>query len=122
AGLVGLPFGGALSFTVLLIALAALMLGKLTNLPTVATSAIALGILEQGVTWNDEISFGIFTLAADKAVLITPIIGLVIIVALFVQKVGATRAEQDDASSWQNADDVRPIPAELRGVGEVRAV
>jgi branched-chain amino acid transport system permease protein len=120
AGLVGLPFGGALSFTVLLIALAALMLGKLSNLPTVATSAIALGILEQGVTWNDEINFGVFTLAADKAVLITPIIGLVIIVALFVQKVGSTRAEQDDASSWQNADDVRPIPAELRTVPEVR--
>jgi branched-chain amino acid transport system permease protein len=136
AGLVGLPFGGALSFTVLLIALAALMLGKLTNLPTVATSAIALGILEQGVTWNSEIVFfreiqpfgvaiplpEIFTLQADKAVLITPIIGLVIVVALFVQKVGSTRAEQDDASSWQNADDVRPIPTELRKVPEVQGV
>jgi branched-chain amino acid transport system permease protein len=120
AGLVGLPFGGALSFTVLLIALAALMLGRLTNLPTVATAAIALGVLEQGVTWNDEINFGIFTLAADKAVLVTPIIGLVIIVALFVQKVGSTRAEQDDASSWQDADDVRPVPTELRRVPEIR--
>jgi branched-chain amino acid transport system permease protein len=136
AGLVGLPFGGALSFTVLLIALAALMLGKLTNLPTVATSAIALGILEQGVTWNSEIIFfrdihvfgvtiplpDLVTLSADKAVLITPIIGLVIVVALFVQKVGSTRAEQDDASSWQNADDVRPIPTELRKVREVQVV
>lgn len=122
AGLVGLPFGGALSFTVLLIALAALMLGRLTNLPTVATSAIALGILEQGVIWNDEIDLGLVHLAADKAVLITPIIGLVIVVALFVQRVGTTRAEQDEASSWQNADDVRPVPAELRRVPEVRVV
>ena len=49
---------------------------------------------------------------------LTPIIGLVIVVALFVQKVGSTRAEQDDASSWQDAADVRPIPSELRNVRE----
>ena len=36
-------FGAALTFTVLLRALAALMLGNVTNLPSVALSAVALG-------------------------------------------------------------------------------
>jgi branched-chain amino acid transport system permease protein len=121
AGILGLPFGSAFTFTVLLVALAALMLGRLTDLPTIATSAVALGVLEQGVGWNDQIRFGLFTVTADRAVLITPIVGLVIIGALFVQKAGTTRAEQDATSSWQTAEDVRPVPAELRTVPEVRA-
>lgn len=122
AGITGLPFGAALSFNVLLMALAALMLGKLTNLPTVATSAIALGLLEQGVSWNDEINFGLFHLAAEEAVLITPILGLVIVVSLFVQRTGQSRAEQDDGSSWQSSADVRPVPREIRSLREVRFV
>jgi ABC-type branched-subunit amino acid transport system permease subunit len=122
AGITGLPFGSVLSFNVLLMALAALMLGRLTNLPTVATSAIALGLLEQGVSWNDEINFRLFHLNSESAVLITPILGLVIVVALFVQKTGQTRAEQEAGSSWQAAEDVRPLPRELRSLREVQAV
>jgi len=120
AGIVGLPFGSAFTFTVLLVALAALMLGRLVELPTVVASAVALGMLEQGVAWNDEIRLGLLTITADKAVLITPIVGLTIIGALLVQRRGLSRADQDTSSSWRGAEDVRPIPAELRPVREVR--
>jgi branched-chain amino acid transport system permease protein len=119
-GILGLPFGSTFTFTVLLVALAALMLGRLTRLPTIVASAIALGMLEQGVTWNDEIRLGLFTVVADEAVLITPIIGLVIVVALLAQRTGATRAEQDASLSWQTAGDVRPVPAEVRRLPGVR--
>ena len=42
----------ALSYGILLRALAALMLGRLTNLTAIAGSAVALGVLELGVGWG----------------------------------------------------------------------
>ncbi|MCC5951937.1 MAG: ABC transporter permease [Acidimicrobiia bacterium] len=122
AGIVGLPFGPVFSLNVLLLALAALTLGKLTDLPAIATSAVALGLLEQGVIWNDQINLGFATIPSERAVLVTPIIGLVILVALLVQRSGTTRAETDASSSWQTTDDVRPVPPEVRSVPEVQIV
>lgn len=127
AGILGLPFGTAFTFTVLLMTLAALMLGRFTNLPAIAFSAVALGVLEQGVGWNDEVRLELFDLellsiAADHPDFMIPVLGLVILGALFIQRTGATRAEQDASSSWQSAEDVRPVPTELRRVPEVQLV
>ena len=52
AGIIGLPIGSALSFGVLLRALAALMLGRMTHLPTIVASSVVIGVLEMGVDWN----------------------------------------------------------------------
>ena len=52
AGILGVPLGAALSLDALVQALAALVIGRLRHLPTVATAAVALGILEYGVAWN----------------------------------------------------------------------
>ena len=112
ASILGLPAGGGLSLTLLLSSLAALMLGKLTDLPTIAASAVVLGLLEQGVVWNHP----------RNPELIDPVLALVIVGCLLVRKMGSTRAEQDGASSWQAAAEVRPVPRELRGLPEVRAV
>ena len=54
AGITGVPIGSALSIVALVQALAALVIGRLRHLPTVATTAVALGILEYGVAWNAE--------------------------------------------------------------------
>ena len=35
---------------------------------------------------------------------------------------GSTRAERDSVSSWRSAEEIRPVPSELRSVGEVRVV
>ena len=48
AGIVGLPIASALSVGVLLRALGALVLGRMTNLPAIAANAVALGVLEVG--------------------------------------------------------------------------
>jgi branched-chain amino acid transport system permease protein len=112
AGIIGLPIGLGFSFTILLSALAALMLGKLTELPTIALAAVALGLLEQGIVWNNE----------RNPELVDPILALVIVVCLLARKIGSTRVETDTASSWQATDEVRPLPLELRHLREVRLV
>lgn len=111
AGIIGLPFGSAFTFTLLLSALAALMLGRLTDLPAIAATAVALGVLELAVDWN-----------AESPLLIDPIIGLVIVVGLLVQRRTTSRAQTQAASTWQAAEDVRPIPEEVARLPEVRAL
>jgi branched-chain amino acid transport system permease protein len=112
AGMQGLPVISTLNFSVLLAALAALVLGNLVNLPAVVVSAVALGLLQEGVTWHNP----------SSPELVEPILALVIVVALLVRKAGATRADPNRPSSWNAADEVRPVPPELRSLPEVRAV
>jgi branched-chain amino acid transport system permease protein len=54
-GILGLPTGTELGLSVLLRALVALLLGRLTNLTAVTTSAVALGVLELGIAWEHEV-------------------------------------------------------------------
>jgi branched-chain amino acid transport system permease protein len=112
AGIIGLPVGYALSFAVLLRSFAALMMGRLTNLPAICASAVALGILELGVAWDNP----------QDPQLIDPILAVVVVVALVARRRGASRAEASDASSWQVAEETRPVPPELARVPEVRFV
>ena len=108
AGILGLPFGSSFTFTLLLGALAALTLGRLSNLPAIAANAVALGILEIAVDWNSE-----------SARLIDPILALVVVVGLLLQRRSTSRAALDTSSTWQTAEEVRPILSELRSIPEV---
>lgn len=112
AGIDGLPVITGLNLSVLLAALAALMLGNLVDLPAVAAAAVALGLFAQGVTWNNP----------RHPELVEPILAAIIVLALLLRKAAATRSEIDQASTWRSSDDVRPIPAELRHLPEVRLV
>jgi branched-chain amino acid transport system permease protein len=104
AGILGVPLGAALSLTALVQALAALVIGRLRNLPTVATTAVALGVLEYGVAWN-----------ASSPLLVMPIIGAFVLVALLLQRRQYGRADRDEAAGWRLADEVRPLrPAVAR--------
>jgi branched-chain amino acid transport system permease protein len=109
--LIGFPLGSAFGFLVLLRALAAVMLGRLTNLPAIAACAIALGILETGVQFN-----------AQRIDTLPAVLGGVILVGLLLQRPSAERSSRQTASTWQAADEVRAVPPELRSVGEVRLV
>ncbi len=114
AGIIGLPIGGALSFNVLLRSLAALTLGNLTNLPAITASAVALGVLETGMVANNR------SPAESGAVLAG-----VIIVALLARSLlgrSDSRADADDTSTWQAAEEIRDVPPELRRVPEVMIV
>jgi branched-chain amino acid transport system permease protein len=110
AGILGLPVGLDLSDTVLLAALAALVLGNLVELPTIALAAVALGVLQQGVLWNHESDPG----------LVDPVLAAIVIVALLVRRKSSSRS--DTVSTWAVSDEVRPLPRELRSLTEVRMV
>jgi branched-chain amino acid transport system permease protein len=109
AGVASLPFGIGLGLSVVLRALAALVIGRMTRLVAIAATAVAIGVLEAGIRWN-----------TGDVYLIAPILAGLIIVSLLLQRRNAPRAEQDDTSSWQGLGDVRPTPSSLAGLREVR--
>jgi branched-chain amino acid transport system permease protein len=117
SGVIGLPIGTALSLGVLMRALAALMLGRMTNLTTIALSGVAIGVLQMGVDWN-----GISFLDQKSPLLIEPIVALVAIAALMMRRKDVSRLETDSASSWSAADEVRPVPPELARLPEIKLV
>lgn len=110
ASVVALPVAATLSFGILLTALAALVLGNLSDLVVVAAAAVAVGILEQGVLYNQP----------DE--MVAPVLGGVIVVVMLMRRLGSTRAASDATTAWLSADEVRPVPAEMRRLPEVRAV
>ncbi len=101
AGVFGIPIGGQLGLLLLLRALAALMLGRMVHLPTMLGSAIALGVLQEGLLWNAE---GPAAAEAQMA----GITGIVIVVALLTQNSRGIR-ESLDTSSWQAVGDSSAI-------------
>jgi len=104
AGILGVPLGNALSISTLVQALAALVIGRLRNLGTIAVAAVAVGILEYGVAWN-----------AESPLLVAPFVGAAVMAALLMQRRGSTRLDQDTTASWRLADEVRDLdPAVAR--------
>jgi len=104
-----LPIGAAGSVSGLILALSALVIGRLRHLPTIAVAAVALGVLEYGIMWN-----------ADSPLLVAPFVGVAVMVALLMQRKGSTRLDQDTTASWRLADEVRDLPAHLARLHLVR--
>lgn len=109
AGILGIPIGSALSISTLVLALAALVIGRLRHLPTVAVAAVALGIFEYGVQWN-----------ATSPLLIAPFIGVAVMAALLLQRRETTRSDLDVQMSWRLADEVRELNSRTAGLPLVR--
>ena len=120
AGIVGVPLGSPVGLTVLLSALAALMLGRLSDMPAIVASSMALGLLETHVRWNEELVVGPFHLDLGSDFVVAPVLAVVILVTLLVRRRDVSRAASDATSSWQAAGEVRPIPPELVRAPEVR--
>ena len=100
--------GAAGEPTLLLPALAAAVLARMTSLPRAALAAIGLGVLQQAVFWT-----------TGRAGLIDLAYLIVILVGLSLQRDRSTRAESGALSSWVRAGDGAPIPAPLRRLPEV---
>lgn len=111
AGILGVPLGSALSITALVQALAALVIGRLVNLGAIALSAVALGVLEYGVTWN-----------MNSPLATAPIIAAAVLVALLLQRRDTARVSTDTTASWRAVDEVRPLPDRVRRQPKVRVV
>jgi branched-chain amino acid transport system permease protein len=95
--------------SLLLFTLAAAVLGRMESLPRAAAAAIGLGIFQEAVIWN----WSNATLA--DALLIVVILG-----ALVVQRDLFSRVVETGISTWRTMREVRPVPAELRRLPEVR--
>ncbi|HEX4980154.1 MAG TPA: ABC transporter permease [Ilumatobacteraceae bacterium] len=100
AGILGVPWGTAIGATALVPAIAALAIGQLRDLPAIALTAISLGVLEYGVSWN-----------ASSPLLVTPIIGAAVFVTLLARHVQVGRADVSETSSWRLAEEIRPVTA-----------
>lgn len=112
ATILGLPVSPTMSLAALVMALTALVLGGSDNLPAVALSSVALGVLEQGVLWH----------SSDHPAMVYVVFAGVVLVGLVIQRSGRRRVDLDATVSWRAADDPRGVPSELAALPEVRAV
>ncbi|RTL08877.1 MAG: hypothetical protein EKK62_05245 [Acidimicrobiia bacterium] len=110
AGVASLPFSFGLGLTVLLRALAAMVVGRMTHLVAITVTAVSLGVLESGIRWTTGESW-----------LVSPFLAVLIVVSLLLERRGTSRADQDRTSSWRASGDVRPTPWSLARLPEVRA-
>jgi branched-chain amino acid transport system permease protein len=106
AGIVGLPIGRVLGPSILVRALAAVVIARMERLPTIFGASALLGVLESVLIFKGD------------ATLVDPIMFVVILGALLFQRRGQV-ARTDEQSAWQAAADVRPIPRELSRLREV---
>jgi ABC-type branched-subunit amino acid transport system ATPase component/ABC-type branched-subunit amino acid transport system permease subunit len=112
AGILGLPIGSAFGPAILLRALAAAVIGRMENFGAMFVAACGLGIVETAIIWNE-----------GSGTLVDPAIFVIVIGALLLQRRRRESRSDDQAiSSWQNTDQVRPVPRELRRLPEVRWV
>ncbi|MEY2570556.1 MAG: hypothetical protein QOE63_906, partial [Acidimicrobiaceae bacterium] len=111
AGVLGLPIDSALSFDLLLRSLAAMVLGGMTDLVAVTAAAVALGVLESGISYH-----------VSRPQLTDVFFAAVIFVALLVIRARSGRSSLDDASTWLAVDDARPVPERVSRLNVVRLV
>ena len=110
-GISGLPVGGDTGLPLLLRALAALVIGRMTDLRGVLAAAIGIGIMQQGVFWNSS--------ATEAAAYMSAITAAAIIISLLFRRADNLRTDRAGEGDWQAVGDVRPLSpalAALRGV------
>jgi branched-chain amino acid transport system permease protein len=104
----GFQFGAISGFTLLLQALAAAVIARMESIPVAFGAAVLISTADQ------VLYFGTSRQGPNNGLLLA-----IIIVALLVQRKRVGRLESE-SSSWQAVQEVRPIPAELRKLPEVR--
>jgi branched-chain amino acid transport system permease protein len=109
SGIIGVPVGYAAGLPALLLALAALVIGRLERLPTIAFAAIALGLLESGVRFN-----------SDTPAAAYPIMAILMFIVLLVQPVSRSRRDIEGGSTWRGAEEIRPLESADRKDPRVR--
>ncbi len=110
AAILGLPLDPTYGLTALVTALAALALGNFTELPVIAASAVALGVLQQGVAWNDptDPAIGLAVLAA------------VVFAAIVVRQLFHRRSDREVETTLTLAGSVRDLSTAARDLTEVK--
>ncbi|MCC6225397.1 MAG: ABC transporter permease [Microthrixaceae bacterium] len=109
AGITGLPPGTTFTFTLLVRALTALVIGRMTHLARIATSAVALGILQTAMTRNNDEAW------------VAPLLVVVVLVVLLARRRGHNRVERAEGTGAHVARHDHPLPVMLARRPEVRA-
>lgn len=111
AAIVGLPLDPTFSLVALVSALAALALGGFTHLVRVAVAAVAVGILEQGVAWDDP----------ARPTLVLAVLAAVVVIGLVLARAGSADRGRGEDADWSLISGVRPLPPALARLPEVRS-
>lgn len=112
SGVISVPIGSVLGVSVLVRALAAAVIGRMESFPRITAAAIGLGIVEQSIVYS-----------TGRDIYVFPVIFAIIVVAMAInRRQRGNRVDDDIVSTWQAVREIRPVPAELRRVPEVRAV
>ncbi|HVT76646.1 MAG TPA: hypothetical protein VHD87_06415 [Acidimicrobiales bacterium] len=96
-------------YSLLLRTLAAAVIGGMTSLPITFVAAVGLGVLQELGAWTFHNSTYV------DAMLLVVILGV-----FLLQRERFSRASETGISTWKALREVRPIPAELRSLPEVR--
>lgn len=102
--------GGNFGPALLVRALAPAVVGRMENLRTTFVSAVVLGIIDQAI----------FFRVSDPSIRDVFLLGVIFVALLLARRRRGGRAEESEASAWQELREVRPIPRELKGLPEVR--
>lgn len=93
----------------LLRTLAAAVIGRMESLPRTVAAAIAIGIFQEAAAWQfSDTDF-------VDALLVVVILG-----GLLIQRDLFSRVAESGISTWKAVREIRPVPAELRDLPEVR--
>jgi branched-chain amino acid transport system permease protein len=109
APLVGIPLTGFTGPSLLLYGLAAAVIARMEKLPLAMGAGVLIGCIDAAARFSTR-----------RPSLAQAVMLLVILVALLAQRKLLARAHDSGTSSWQAVKDIRPIPAELRNLPEVR--
>ena len=109
APLVGLPLTGFIGPALLLLGLTTAVLARMESLPKALLGGMLIGGIDRSVLF-----------ATGRPSLAQATMLVVILIALLVQRRAGGRAHDTGTATWQAVHEVRPVPAELRTLPEVR--
>lgn len=103
------PIGGG-DPSVFVAGLAGAVLARLRSFPVGIAASIAITVVQQGMEWG----------LRDHVNLLFPVLLLVVLVSLWVQREEAQRSEEHEAASWEASEEVRPMPKEMLQIRGIR--
>jgi branched-chain amino acid transport system permease protein len=95
--------------SLLLFTLAAAVVGRMESLPRTVLAAVFLGMFQEVAIWT-----------WSNTTIVDGLLLVVILIGLLLQRRAFSRSADTGITTWRTVRDVRPIPAELRRVPEVR--
>ena len=116
AGAVGRGVGGSTSVaaavgaTVLLRALTAGVIARMSSIPIAVAASIAISMFEQSVYW-----------ATGSTNTVDVVLVVVVVVALLLQRRAAGRFDEAETASWESTEEIPGIPSQLSSLPQVRA-